>query len=531
VPGERPLRRSGILLHPTSLPGRWGIGDLGDEAERFVDFLVATKQSLWQVLPLGPTGYGDSPYQSFSSFAGNPLLVSPDRLIADGLVEPDDLGDVPGFAAEQVDYGAVIACKRALLARAAARFSARASRAVADEFTAFCRDEASWLDDFTLFMALKDAHGGAVWTQWEPDVARRRPDALARSRARLADSIMSHKLSQFWFARQWRAVKQYANERGVEVIGDIPIFVAHDSADVWSRPDLFFLDEHGEPTLVAGVPPDAFSASGQLWGNPLYRWDVMAEQGFVWWIERLRRTLSVVDIVRIDHFIGFTRVWAVPAGESDATGGAWLPGPGAALGNAIGAALGRLPIIAEDLGFLTPEAEALRDQFRLPGMKVLQFAFDGDPSNPHLPHNHRTSFVVYTGTHDNDTTVGWFQTAPPATRSFLQRYLARSGDDVAYDLIRAAMGSVADTVIVPLQDVLGLGGEARMNHPGRASGNWSWRLPADALAQANVERFAEMVELYGRGPAAGPETQAPSFEPSSRSRVETIPPEDRGDRR
>ena len=446
--------------------------------------------------------------------------MSPEQLIADGLVEAGAPHDGPDAAAERVDYGAVIAGKRALLARAAARFTELASRGAGDEFAAFCSAESAWLDDFALFMALKDEHGGLAWTEWEADVARRRPDALESARGRLADSIRGHKLAQFWFARQWRGVKQYANQRGVQVIGDVPIFVAHDSADVWSQPDLFFLDERGEPTVVAGVPPDAFSATGQLWGNPLYRWEVMAERGFDWWIERLRRTLSVVDIVRIDHFIGFTRAWSVPAGEPDASHGAWLPGPGAALGSAIGAALGRLPIIAEDLGFLTPEAEALRDRFRLPGMKVLQFAFDGDPHNPHLPHNHRSHFVVYTGTHDNDTSAGWFRSAPPGTRSFLQRYLARSGDDVVYDLIRAAMSSVADTVIVPLQDVLGLGSEARMNHPGQPGGNWSWRVRADMLTPEHAARLAEMVELYGRAPAAAPTS------PGSASEVdETLDPD------
>ena len=493
-------RSSGILLHPTSLPGRYGIGDLGDEAYRFVDSLTDAQQSLWQVLPLGPTGYGDSPYQCFSAFAGNPLLISPDRLIEDSLLTADDVRRVPPFPADQVDYGRVIPYKFDLLRRAAQRFRSGASRALAAAFDAFCREQSSWLDDFALFMALKDAHGGAVWNTWEEDIARREPEALRRWRGRLAEAVFSHQCLQFLFFRQWLAVKQYANERGIRIVGDIPIFVAYDSADVWSHPDLFFLGKRGQPTVVAGVPPDFFSDTGQLWGNPLYRWNVMKRQNYAWWIERFRATLAQFDILRIDHFIGFTRSWAVPARETTAIHGKWIPGPGKKLFLAVEKALGQLPIIAEDLGLVTPAVVALRDLFEFPGMKIVQFAFSDDASDPFLPHNYPHNCVVYTGTHDNDTSVGWFKSAPARERSFAQSYLARSGDDIAYDFMRAAMSSVADTVVVPLQDVLALGSEARMNFPGRPSGNWSWRFRRDMLGEWQLKRLRELVELYGRQP-------------------------------
>lgn len=492
-------RASGILLHPTSLPGRYGIGDLGDEAFHFVDFLVSAKQRLWQVLPLGPTGYGDSPYQCFSAFAGNPLLVSPDKLVEDGLLTPDDVRDAPEFPVDCVNYGDVIPYKRGLLHQAARRFESGVSRSLAAAFDAFCRDTAGWLDDFALFMALKDAHGGAVWNTWPTDISARRPEAIRHWTETLATSVFTHKFLQFLFFRQWAAIKRYANERDIRMIGDIPIFVAYDSADVWSHPDLFFLDEHGQPTVVAGVPPDMFTETGQLWGNPLYRWDVLARQAYAWWIERFRAAFAQVDIVRLDHFIGFTRYWEVPAGEPTAMNGHWVPGPGAALFHAVERALGKLPIIAEDLGVVTPAVEALRDQFEFPGMKTVQFAFTG-PDNPFLPHNYTPNYVVYTGTHDNDTSLGWFKSAPPEERSFAQRYLARSGEDFAWDLIRTAMGSVADTVVIPLQDVLNLDSAARMNFPGRPSGNWSWRFTPDMLTEAHRDRLREMVELYGREP-------------------------------
>ena len=493
-------RASGILLHPTSLPGGYGVGDLGEDAYRFVDLLGRMRQQLWQVLPLGPTAYGDSPYQCFSTFAGNPLLISPDRLLAEGLLTPADLRDRPRFLVDRVAFSDVMAYRRRLLARAADRFGA--GGAFAAEFEAFTREQAGWLDDFALFMALKDAHGGAMWTRWEPDLVRRRPAALAQARQRLAAAVRMWQIVQFLFFRQWRALTEYAHGHGIRLIGDVPIFVADDSADVWSHPDLFLLDDRGEPTAVAGVPPDAFSATGQLWGNPLYRWDSMEKEGFAWWIERIRRTLALVDIVRIDHFIGFVNYWEIPAGQVTAQHGRWRPGPGAKILEAFQRELGgRLPVIAEDLGLVTKEVEALRNQFRLLGMKVLQFAFEGDATNPYLPHNYAPDCVAYTGTHDNDTTVGWFQSASAGERSSAQRYLARSGEDVAYDFIRAVMGSVAETAIIPLQDALVLGSDARMNIPGTPEGNWAWRFRWDQVADWHVSRMRDMVELYGRQPA------------------------------
>jgi 4-alpha-glucanotransferase len=494
-------RSSGIILHPTCLPGRYGIGDLGGDAHRFVDFLAAAGQGRWQVLPLGPTGYGDSPYQSLSSFAGNPLLISPDALVEDGLLTDDDLRNRPEFPADRVDFGAVMAWKRPLLERAASRFPGEGGKELADLFEAFARAHESWLDDYALFMALSDAHPGVRWSDWPEDIAMRAEPSLANWRERLHGQVRTYKIVQFFFYHQWLALRRYAAARGIRLIGDLPIFAAYDGADVWAHPELFHLDDRGKPSVVAGVPPDAFSATGQLWGNPLYRWDVMARQRYAWWLDRIRTALTLVDIVRIDHFIGFVRYWEVPASAATAVGGRWQPGPGAAIGLALEAALGEVPIIAEDLGLVTPEVEALRDRFQLPGMKVLQFAFGDDASNLYLPHNYTPNCVVYTGTHDNDTTVGWFASAPPNMRAFAQRYLARSGDDIAHDLIRLAMSSVADTVIVPLQDVLALGSEARMNVPGRPAGNWAWRFRWDMIGDAHVAQLREMATLYSRAPA------------------------------
>jgi len=493
-------RCSGILLHPTSLPGGYGVGDLGDDAYRFVDLLVAMRQQLWQVLPLGPTAYGDSPYQCFSTFAGNPILISPDRLLAEGLLTPSDLRDQPRFPVDRVSFSEVMAYKRRLFARAADRFAASAQRT---EFEAFCHAHASWLDDFALFMALKDAQGGVKWTRWPADLVRREPAALARARRDLAEAVRMWQIIQFFFFRQWQALTAYAHAHGVRLFGDVPIFVADDSADVWAHPELFFLDKQGEPTVVAGVPPDAFSKTGQLWGNPLYRWKAMEAEGFSWWVERIRRTLALVDIVRIDHFIGFVNYWEIKAGQKTAERGRWRPGPGAKILHAFERALGgQLPVVAEDLGLVTTEVEALRNEFKLLGMKVLQFAFGGDADNPYLPHNYAPDCVAYSGTHDNNTTVGWFQSASPSERSHVQRYLARSGEDIAYDFIRAVMESVAETVVVPLQDVLVLGSEARMNVPGRPDGNWAWRFRWEMVNDWHISRMRDLATLYGRHPAA-----------------------------
>jgi 4-alpha-glucanotransferase len=491
-------RASGILLHPTSLPGRFGIGEFGDDAYRFVDALAEMGQKLWQVLPLGPTGYGDSPYQCFSAFAGNPLFISLEHLARENALTWDDLKDAPAFPAEWVEYGDVIDFKLDMLHRSYIHFMQYASTDQHDAFEAFCAANAGWLDDYALFAALKDAHGGEAWTRWQDDVARRTPTAIARSRNQLADEIQKQKYYQFQFFRQWIALKQYANDRGVKIIGDIPIFVAFDSADVWSHRELFYLDERGNPTVVAGVPPDYFSPTGQRWGNPLYRWDTMAKQGYAWWIERCRSAFALFDFVRIDHFRGFESYWEVPASEPTAVNGRWVRGPGRALFQALKAALGDMPIIAEDLGIITPEVKALRDAFNFPGMRVLQFAFVADTSSDFLPHNYVRNTVAYVGTHDNDTTRGWFDKLDPAVRQQVLDYTGTDGSQITWDLIRLLMMSVADTVIVTLQDVIGLGSEARMNFPGRAEGNWQWRFTWDQLTGEAKARLRKMTATYGR---------------------------------
>jgi 4-alpha-glucanotransferase len=504
-------RASGLLLHPTSLPGGYGIGELGPEARSFAEFLHSTGQTLWQVLPLGPTGYGDSPYQCFSAFAGNPLLISLEGLVADGLLRARDLDDAPTLPADAVDFGAVIAWKRPLIRRAFERFGRKASSAEVDLFEEFRRSHAGWLDDFALFMALKESHGGAPWHAWEADLATRQPVALEAARERLAGEVRLVEFAQHLFFRQWTALRAYCRERGIRIVGDIPIFVAHDSADVWAHPELFHLAADGTPAFVAGVPPDYFSATGQLWGNPLYRWDVLARSGYSWWIERFRATLGLVDVVRLDHFRGFEAYWEVPAGHETAEHGRWVAGPGAELFEAVQQALGPLPIIAENLGVITPEVEALRERFSWPGMAILQFAFGSDDaSDSFKPHNYPRNRVAYTGTHDNDTTVGWWAAgvgdttrtpaAVEAERSLCRRYLGTAGAEIHWDLVRLLLMSVADTVIVPLQDVLGIGSEGRMNLPGRATGNWRWRFRSEDLTPEIGDRLAEMTRLYGRFP-------------------------------
>lgn len=502
------MRKSGILLHPTSLPGRWGIGDLGAAAYTFVDFLAAAGQQLWQVMPLGPTGYGDSPYQGFSAFAGNPLLISLDQLLELGLLAPEDLADAPHFSDELADYGAVIPFKIGALQRSFERFKHAAPAELREAFAAFRTEQRSWLADYTLFAALKAAHDGAAWSSWEPSIARREPQAVGVYASRLSAATEFHAYMQWLFFSQWRSLKAYANQRGIQIIGDIPIFVAFDSADVWANREIFMLDQAGNPTVVAGVPPDYFSATGQLWGNPLYRWDVLASQGYHWWIERFRATLTLVDIARIDHFRGFAAYWEVPAGEETAINGQWVRGPGTALFEAVNAALGSLPIIAEDLGVITPDVEALRDDLGLPGMKVLQFAFSGAPNDPYLPHTYAPRCVVYTGTHDNDTTLGWWQALGQGDRQHVQLYLGRDGSDISWDFIRLALASVAETVLLPMQDVFGLGSESRMNTPGRAGGNWGWRYTPGMLTFELVDRLATLTRIYGRAPARPAEAPA-----------------------
>jgi 4-alpha-glucanotransferase len=502
-------RSSGILLHPTSLPGRFGIGDLGDEAYAFIDFLVASKQSLWQVLPLGPTGYGDSPYQCFSAFAGNALLISPQRLVQDGLLSDEDVSDLPRLSAGRVDFGRAIFHKKALLDKAFDNFKNNADGLSRNEFNAFCHETAYWLEDYSLFRALKDAHGGVEWTRWEQQFATRDPGALAHAREALRDRVEAEKFFQFLFFKQWLALKAYCRERRIRIIGDTPIFVALDSADVWTHPDMFKLAPDGQPIVVAGVPPDYFSKTGQLWGNPIYNWRAMRETAFRWWIDRLRATFQIVDILRIDHFRGFCATWEVPGGDRTAERGQWVEVPGRELFTTLRNTFGELPIIAEDLGLITPDVEVLRDEFGFPGMRVLQFAFSGDSKTIDLPHNHIRNCVVYTGTHDNDTTVGWFRSKAGAgstrdaaqierERAYCLRYLSSDGREIHWDFIRAAWASVANTAVVPLQDVLGLGSRARMNLPASQEGNWQWRFRAGALTKRLSERLGDLTELYGR---------------------------------
>jgi 4-alpha-glucanotransferase len=492
-----PARSAGILLHPTSLPSPYGIGDLGPVASEWADVLARAGQKWWQILPLGPTSYGDSPYQAFSAFAGNPYLISPDLLRNDGLLRPADLPQAH-FPANHVDYGAVIPFKLELLGRAWGNFLAGAAPGLRGAFEEFCTRQASWLDDYSLYTALKDAHKGAGWQEWPRELVLREPAALERARRHLADGVGRHKFWQFLFGRQWGAVKRHAHEHGIRLIGDVPIFVSADSADVWANPGLFKLDEERRPTVVAGVPPDYFSETGQLWGNPHYDWAAMRKTGYAWWVARLRSTLAQVDVVRLDHFRGFEAAWEVPAGSDTAVEGEWVKAPGAELLATLRQALGGLPLIAEDLGIITPEVEALRDRFHLPGMRILQFAFGGEVENRFLPHNFERNAVVYTGTHDNDTTVGWYHSLPPQEKAFLERYYPGAGQDVAWNLMRLAWSSVADLALAPLQDVLGLGSEARMNFPGRSTGNWAWRLTPGMLHQGVIDRLGDLTGLYGR---------------------------------
>ena len=499
-------RRSGILLHPTSLPGRFGIGDLGDAAYRFVDFLAAAGQSYWQMLPLSPTGYADSPYQTLSAFAGNPMLINPQKLVEAGHLSAADLKDAPAFPDDRVDFGPVIQYKTRLLNRAFANFRTHAPDWQHAAFARFCKEQASWLDEFALFMALKEAHNLCPWHEWEAEIVTRQPEALARWRESLADEIENQQYRQWQFFEQWLAVKWYANERGIRIIGDIPIFVSMDSADVWANPHLFHFDEQLRQTVVSGVPPDYFSATGQLWGHPLYRWDMMAQDGYAWWIARFRMAFTQADVMRIDHFRGFYNYWQVPAEAETAINGRWLYGPGADLFHAVTAALGDVAIIAEDLGDFDAESRAgvdgLQAEFGYPGMKVLQFAFSSGPDDPFLPHNFIRDCMVYTGTHDNDTVIGWYQvTSEKAERDYARKYMGSDGSDIAWDMIRLAWASVAHTVITTIQDLLRLGHEARFNLPSTVGApNWCWRLLPGALNDGIAARLLELTAVYGRKP-------------------------------
>ena len=492
------MRLGGILLHPTSLPGPDGIGDLGEGVFRWLDWLHAAGCQVWQVLPLGPTGYGDSPYQSFSAMAGNPLLVNLHKLIMDGLLASENFIDKPDFPQDKVEFGEVIQYKNRLLNLAWQRFRSGCGKHLQEDFSAFCEENADWLDDYALFMALKAYNEGKPWTMWDQELCRRRPNTIARAKEELEGSIEDHCFRQFLFFRQWKAVMVKAHELGIQIIGDVPIFVAQDSCDVWAHQDLFFLDEDGSPTVVAGVPPDYFSATGQLWGNPLYRWERLRADGYGWWKRRLEAVFKMVDIVRLDHFRGFEAYWEIPASAPTAETGRWVQGPGSHFFTKLKERFDSLPLIAEDLGVITPKVEELRDAFGFPGMKVLQFAFDEGSDNDFLPHNYSKHCVVYTGTHDNDTTRGWFESASEEVQEFCCRYLAREGENIAWDLIRTAWSSVAEISIAPVQDFLDLGTEARMNFPGREQGNWVWRVQEDALSVQLAERIRELNQIYGR---------------------------------
>ena len=503
-------RTSGILLHITSLPGRFGVGDLGPCAYEFVDFLRSARQKLWQVLPLNPTGYADSPYQCFSAFAGNHLLLSFESLREAGILEASDLASPP-FPDDSVDYGRAIDFKLGVLRRAAQVFFADASRPDRAAFERFCENSGSWLDDYALFMACKDVHPENTWATWDSPIRRREPVAIQEWSARLSRGIQAHKYWQFEFFRQWERLKTYCQERDIRIMGDIPIYVAHDSSDVWAHPDLFQLNDHGLPTVVAGVPSDYFSATGQLWGNPIYRWDAIAANGYRWWIERLRASLNLFDIVRLDHFRGFEAYWEIPAGDTTATNGRWMRGPGEEFFSALQNALGELPIVAENLGVITQPVEQLRQQFGLPGMSLLQFAFGNDPQGPSFrPHNYTRDLFAYTGGHDNDTTAGWWSSsgAGDSTRTaedvrkereFARVYLdLRDDHEIHWAMIRSVLSSIADVTIVPLQDVLGLGSAARMNLPGTTTGNWTWRYRRGVLTDAFAAKLRSLTALYDR---------------------------------
>ena len=506
-------RLSGILLHPTSLPSPYGIGDLGDAAYRFVDFLKKAGQHLWQILPLTHTGYGDSPYQSFSAYAGQPLLISPAHLMELGLLTADDLADVPPCCPDSVDYGAIIPWKQSVYEKAYAHFMNAGPKELPlyTEYLDFIQEEQGWLNDYALFMACKSENGGVSWLEWEDKYRMPAPEFKEKLRSTLKEKIGFYQFLQFIFYKEWHALKTYANEHDVRIIGDIPIFVSMDSADVWANQHLFQLDSKGFPLKVAGVPPDYFSATGQLWGNPLYDWEAHEKEGFSWWISRIRHQLKSLDILRIDHFRGFESYWAIPYGEKTAINGKWIPAPGYDLFHAIQDALGDdLPIIAEDLGIITPEVDALRKEFHFPGMKVLQFAFDNLGESDYLPYRFTDpDCVCYTGTHDNDTTLGWYKTLSQDCQRRLRRYVRCTDDDtrICRELIAAALGSIAGYVIFPLQDVLGYGSSARMNTPGTASGNWSWRFSEGALREELAETLREDTMLYGRYHLPMPEAE------------------------
>lgn len=492
------MRASGVLLPVSSLPSKYGIGCFSKEALKFVDDLVHAGQSRWQVLPLGPTGYGDSPYQSFSTFAGNPYFIDLETLAADGLLKVEECEAYAwGDDARYVDYGAIYNARYRILHKAFERF-------VPDEdFARFCEDEKAWLDDYCLFMAIKNDQNGVVWTKWEEKLRKRDKETLDKKRAELKEEILFYSFIQYEFDRQWRKVKAYANKNGIKIIGDLPIYVALDSADAWASPQLFQFDAEGLPTAVAGCPPDAFSKTGQLWGNPLYRWDYHKKTAYAWWIQRMERSFALYDTVRVDHFRAFAEYYSIPAKDETAMHGKWMPGPGIALFEAIEKKLGKIDVIAEDLGTLDQKVFDLMDAVGYPGMKVLQFAFDSGSDNMYLPHNHKKNAVVYTGTHDNDTTNSWYYNLPESVRNYTKAYLnnfEHTWEKVAWDFIRAAQASVADLAMIPMGDLLCAGKEGRINHPSTTGGNWKWRMLEDEFCEDVVQRLHWLTQIYDRLP-------------------------------
>lgn len=492
-------RKSGVLLHPTSLPGPDGIGDLGPEAYRWIDFLAKSGTQLWQILPLGPTGYGDSPYQCFSAFAGNPYLVNPLLLVEDGLLDFSDLKQRPTFPVDEVEYGPVIAWKTELLDQAFLAYRASADEGLKSEFNAFVEKNMSWIEDYALFMAIKESLGLISWTEWPQPLKTRQAQALDQARERLSETIEKHKFSQFLFFRQWARLREYASQKGIQIIGDMPFVISLDSSDVWANPKLFLLDEALNPTFVAGVPPDYFSATGQLWGNPLYNWKEHQRTNFAWWVARLRSILELVDIVRLDHFRGFAAAWHVPFGNPTAIEGEWISGPAVELFSELQRNFPDLPIIAEDLGVITPDVESLRDGFGLPGMKILQFAFSGDPEDDFLPHHYPVNCFAYSGTHDNNTAQGWYDDATMAERDFCRSYLNFEKDgDAAWEMVRSVWQSVARCALAPMQDLIGLGASTRINMPGKMDGNWKWRMRTTHLTNELIQKLRKINFLYSR---------------------------------
>ncbi|NOX67087.1 MAG: 4-alpha-glucanotransferase [Chlorobi bacterium] len=493
-------RAAGILLHPTSLPGEYGIGELGSEAFKFIDFLKDSGQTLWQVFPLGPTGYGDSPYQSFSTFAGNQYLISLEKLLEDNLLNESDVEEIKVFDPTKIDFGPLINTKMRILRIAYDNFKI-SDEHNSMEYQQFCKNNIEWLNDYSLFMAVKNAHGGVQWTEWETEIAFRLDAAVEKWKNRLSNEAGFHKFLQYKFFSQWKMVKDYANKNGIQIIGDLPIFVAYDSSDVWANKHLFTVDDKGKLETMAGVPPDYFSPTGQLWGNPLYRWNEMEKDNFLWWQKRLAKMYELVDIVRIDHFRGLEAYWEIPGDEETAINGRWVKAPGEKLFNVIKETFGDIKILAEDLGVITPEVEKLRDSFKLPGMKILQFAFGKDGDKKFLPHNHIRNCCVYTGTHDNDTTRGFFENEKKANSGiyeWAQKYLNYYGDDLRYAAIIAAYQSVANIVVIPMQDILNLGTEARMNFPSKLGGNWMWRYTRSQVDEGLSHHYNELAKLYER---------------------------------